>query len=90
MVISINGIPLSNSISNPITENLRQWSKEQAIEIILGALDAAKDIVVDLSYTVTLVGSGLCLLFWVVGWQDGKRWSGILMLAYVVIKMLLG
>ncbi|WP_211750080.1 hypothetical protein [Paenibacillus sp. Marseille-Q4541] len=89
MVITMNGIPLTNPL-NPVKESIRDWSRHQATEAILGALDAVRDVLVDLSYTIALVGSGLCLLFWVAGWRDGKRWTGMLCLGYVIIKLLLG
>ena len=89
MVITMNGIPLTNPLT-PVKESIREWSRHQATEAILGALDAVRDVIVELSFSIALVGSGLCLLFWVVGWRDGKRWTGILCLAYVIIKLLLG
>lgn len=89
MIITINNIPLTNPLT-PVKESIRDWSRQQATEAIMGALDAVRDVLVDLSFTIALVGSGLCLLFWVAGWQDGKRWTGMLCLGYVLIKFLLG
>jgi hypothetical protein len=95
MIIKINHIPLSDiadSLFFPeeAKETVKEWAKEQVQEAIMGALEAIKEVLVDLSFSLALVGGVLCVLFWVVGWKDGKRWAAILFLANVLIKLLLG
>jgi hypothetical protein len=73
-----------------VMNEIREWTKDQVLQIVLGSLDAIRDILVDLSYSVTLVGSGVLILFWIVGWQGAKKWVGVLLLSFVLIKFLLG
>ncbi|MCI3922511.1 hypothetical protein MO973_19960 [Paenibacillus sp. TRM 82003] len=71
-------------------EGMKGWAKEQVQEALIGALEALRDVVVDLSYSIALVGGGVCILLWISGWRDGKRWSGILLMAHILISFLLG
>lgn len=73
-------------VINPVSE----WAKEQVKDAVIGGLQAVGEILVDLSYSLALVGSGICLLFWVSGWKNGGRWIGVLLLAHVLIRYLLG
>lgn len=91
MLVKINNIPFPQipSESNPITNGIRSWAREQTTDILLGVLDSIRNVLIDFSYSATLVGCGLCILFWVVGWDKGKKWAGILFLSNVLIKFLL-
>jgi hypothetical protein len=71
-------------------DSVKESAKEQTMEIILGTLEALRDIVVELSGSIALVGGGLCILLYVAGWRDGLRWTGILSVANLLIKFLLG
>jgi hypothetical protein len=71
-------------------ESAREQAEHKAYDIALGILDALRDLLVDLSYSIALVGSGLCILFHVAGWKGGGRWAGILTLGYVLVRYLLG
>ncbi|OZB98119.1 hypothetical protein [Paenibacillus sp. XY044] len=91
MLVKINNIPFPQvpSEGNPLTHGIRHWAQEQTTDILLGVLDSIRNVFIDFSYSVALVGCGLCILFWVVGWNKGKKWAGILYLANVLIKFLL-
>lgn len=90
MIVKINHTLLFPNPIAEMKEELRDWSQEAVKEMVLGGLDALRTITVEMSYSIALIGSGLCLLFWVVGWTDGKKWVGVLLLSYVLIKLLLG
>jgi hypothetical protein len=68
------------------TEGLREKTAEMAIDIALGILDALKDFVL----ASTLVGSAVMLILKVAGWRDGGRWTGMLIVANILIKFLFG
>jgi hypothetical protein len=68
------------------TEGLREKAADMAIEIALGILDALKDFVL----ASTLVGSAVMLILKVAGWRDGGRWTGMLIVANILIKFLFG
>lgn len=68
------------------TESMREHVADVTTEIIFGILDALKDLLCG----VTLIGSALCIILKVAGWKDGGRWSGILIVANVLIKYLFG
>lgn len=90
MIVKMNHVLLASDPKEFVMNEIREWTKDQVQQIVLGSLDAVRDILVDLSYSVALVGSGLCILFWIVGWEGAKKWVGILMLSFVLIKFLLG
>jgi hypothetical protein len=68
------------------TEGLREKTADMAIEIALGIFDALKDILL----ATTLVGSAVMLILKVAGWRDGGRWTGMLIVANILIKFLFG
>jgi hypothetical protein len=71
-------------------ESVRQGAESMTKEIAAGILDALGGLILDMSYGVALVGSGLCIVFKVAGWDGGYKWAGILVVAYVFIRYLLG
>lgn len=71
-------------------ESARESAEHKAYDIALGILEAFRDLLVDLSYSIALVGGGLCILLHVAGWKDGGRWAGILTVSYVLIKYFFG
>lgn len=75
---------------NEQTNSLKAQAKEQVQEWVLGGLEALRDITVDLSYSAALVGGGICILLFLSGWKDGKRWAGILFMSNVLIRFLFG
>lgn len=75
---------------NPIMDEIRKHARAQVKEVIMGSLAGIGDVVVDLAYSVALVGGGLSIILHVAGWGKGKRWTGILVVGYTLIKYLLG
>jgi murein DD-endopeptidase MepM/ murein hydrolase activator NlpD len=71
-------------------EGVREGAESLTHEIIAGIFDALKDTVIDMSYAIALIGGGLCIVFKVAGWDGGYKWSGILSVAFVFIRYLLG
>lgn len=61
-----------------------------AYDFMMGALEGIRDFIVDMSYTIALVGGGLCIIFHAAGWKGGQRWAGILTVGYVLIKYFMG
>jgi hypothetical protein len=68
------------------TESLRENVADAATEILLGVLDALKDLLL----TGTLIGSAVMIILKVAGWKDGGRWTGVLLVANILIKFLFG
>lgn len=75
---------------NPFIEGLKEHSREAVKEIIFGAIAGLKDVVIDLSYSIALIGGGLSIVLYVSGWEKGKRWTSLLVVGYTLIKYLLG
>lgn len=75
---------------NDAGEGIRDQARSKAYNFVLGVMEGLRDLVVDMSYTIALLGGGLCIIFHVAGWDKGMRWAGILTVAYVLIKYLLG
>lgn len=68
------------------TQPLREKAAEMTTEIVLGVLDALKDFLL----ASTLIGSAVMLILHVAGWKDGGRWTGMLIVANILIKFLFG
>lgn len=68
------------------TEPLRETAAEMTTEIVLGILDALKDLLLG----ATLIGSAVMIILKVAGWKDGGRWTGVLIVANILIKFLFG
>lgn len=79
-----------NGILYDLGGSLREKAKEQSREWILGFLDALADVVVDLSYAVTLVGGGILLILHAVGFRHRWLKAPVLIVGHVLIKLLLG
>lgn len=67
-------------------ETLREYAKEYVTEFALGAFDAIKELLLG----ATLVGAAVMILLKVAGWKDGGRWTGVLIVANILIKFLFG
>lgn len=75
---------------NPIKEGLEQHAREVTKDVVFGILEGIRDVVVDLSFSVALIGGGLGIVFHLAGWDRGKKLTGILVVGYTLIKYLLG
>jgi hypothetical protein len=75
-------------------KNAHEQAKDKARDFIydtaIGILEGLRDLIVDLSYSIALIGGGLAIILHIAGWEKGKNWAGILTVAYVLIKYLLG
>jgi hypothetical protein len=69
---------------------VQEMAKQQAEATLDGWLEAAQEFIVEASYSIALIGGGLCIIFKVAGWQGGYKWASILSVSYVLIKYLLG
>jgi Peptidase family M23 len=73
-------------LGNLAAEGLRGKAADVTTEILLGIIDAVKDLLL----AGTLIGSAVLILLKVAGWRDGGRWAGVLLVANVLIKFLFG
>lgn len=96
MILRINGEPsphlgiLGNAIKERIANDAEAGARALTEDIALGILEGLRDIIVDLSYSIALIGGGLAIILHVAGFERGKRIAGILTVSYVLIKYLLG
>lgn len=75
---------------NNASESVQESTRSLAYDTAMGFLKGCADLLVDMSYSIALIGGGLCIIFQVAGWDKGYRWAGILTVAYVLIKFILG
>ncbi|AZU61094.1 M23 family metallopeptidase [Neobacillus mesonae] len=68
------------------SESIREKTADVATEVILGILDAAKDLIM----AGTLLGAGVLIILKVAGWRDGGRWAGVLLVVNVLLRALFG
>jgi murein DD-endopeptidase MepM/ murein hydrolase activator NlpD len=80
---------IDTKIDNAINESVDDM-KQEMIDGIIAFLGALRDVAIDLSFSIALIGGGLSIILWVAGFQKGMRWAGILFVANVLIKTLLG
>lgn len=73
-------------LGNLAAEGLRGKAADVTTEILLGIIDAVKDLLLG----ATLVGSAVLILLKIAGWRDGGRWAGVLLVANILIKFLFG
>jgi len=77
---------ITKLLSTGGSETLKEKTADVTTEIILGVMDAVKDLLLG----ATLVGAGVLILLKVAGWKDGGRWAGMLIVANILIKFLFG
>lgn len=75
---------------NPIKEGIENHVREVTKEVAFGILEGIRDVIVDLSYSIALIGGGLGIVFYLSGWDKGRKLTGMLIVGYTLIKYLLG
>lgn len=73
---------------NQATDSVQEHARSVAYDTMMGFIQGVGDLLIDLSYCIALIGAGGCIIFHVAGWDKGKKWAGILTVAYVFIKFL--
>lgn len=96
MKITINGNPL-NYIEDKIKDGVSavvDGAKDMVVDAIkdvaLWVLEGIAQVIVELSYSIALIGGGVCIVLYMAGWEKGLKWTGILFVANVLIRYLLG
>jgi hypothetical protein len=75
---------------NQAQDNVQEHARSMVYDVFMGFIEGLEDLIMDMAYTIGLVGAGLCIIFHVAGWDKGKKWAGILTVSYVFIKFLGG
>jgi murein DD-endopeptidase MepM/ murein hydrolase activator NlpD len=70
--------------------NVEEIMRDKTQEVLWGLAQGLQDFLLEASFAIALVGGGLCILLKVVGWDQGYKWAGILLLANTLIRYLLG
>lgn len=86
---------LQNGVMAPIVDGMIDHAKESAKQhihdLIITFLLAAADVLKEVSYSVALIGGGICIIVWAVaGVKRAGKLFGVLVLAYGLIRLLLG
>lgn len=79
--VSQGAIP---QLLNMGTQTVRDKTSDIAMEIALGLCDALKDLLLG----ATLIGSAVMILLKVGGWEDGGKWTGMLIVVNILLKFL--
>jgi hypothetical protein len=82
--------PLGAHIVDKVKSRAQEEATNLTTDVALGVLEGLRDVVLDLSFGIALIGGGLCILFKVAGWEGGYRWASILFVAHVLIRFILG
>jgi hypothetical protein len=67
-------------------DNVQEHARSVAYDTMIGFVKGVGDLLLDLSYSIALIGGGMCIILHVAGWEKGARWAGILTVAYIFIK----
>lgn len=70
-------------------ESARAHASSLVYDFVAGTLDGLRDLVVDYSYAIALLGGGAAIILHTAGWRDGTRWAGMLAVGFVLIRYLL-
>lgn len=73
---------------NQAQDNVQEHARSILYDTVIGFFEGLGDLLVDMSYVIALLGSGMCIIFHVAGWEKGMKWAGILTVAYVFIKFI--
>lgn len=87
--LGILGKVVEKAIHNA-QDHAKESARQYVYDTAIGILEGLKDLLLDLSYSIALIGGGLAIILHVAGWKDGGRWAGILTAAYVLIKYIVG
>jgi hypothetical protein len=77
-------------ITQLIGNHAKAAAKDSVKEWVSGALEALGELLVELTYAITLVGGGILIILGAVGMQGTKRKVGMLLTGHVLIKYLIG
>jgi len=69
---------------------MKEAFKEAIIELLKMAFSSLGHWIVGVSYSLALVGGTISVLLYVAGWAKGMRWVGILVVAHVILRTILG
>lgn len=58
--------------------------------LFAGTLVSLKAWLISASFNLALIGGTICVLLYVAGWAKGMRMTGILFVAHVIIRTILG
>lgn len=75
---------------NNAHHSAQESARSFVYDFAMGTLQGIRDTVVDLSYSIALIGGGLAIILHVAGYEKGTRIAGMLTVSYVLIKYLLG
>ncbi|MGF9711696.1 M23 family metallopeptidase [Paenibacillus naphthalenovorans] len=85
-------VGLLGQIIGRAVDNAQHSAQESArsmtYDIAIGIAEGLRDLVVDASYAIALLGAGLAIILHAAGWEKGTRWAGMLTVGYVLIKYL--
>lgn len=90
---TVNDVPwwVLPSPTDLISENFKEDAAEFFIEVIVEFLKALAVVVVDLSYSIALLGGGILLIVKVVtGFEKTGQWLSLLLLVHFLIQFILG
>lgn len=79
-----------SGILSMVGDHIKEKAKESTQEAINGVFEALGEAVVDISYSAALIGGGILILLKQVGFEHRWLKPGVLILAHVLIRFLLG
>ncbi len=69
---------LKNIIKNALNEAIREW------------VEAFQTWLIDVSFDIALIGGGISILLYVGGFKKGLRYTGVLVVSHVIIRVIFG
>lgn len=84
---------IRGKIADQISESIdgaKEAAKEAVQEQIYIFLQAAGEVVLELTYAVTLIGCAALIILKVAGYKDGYRHAGVLFVVNVMLRLVMG
>ena len=69
---------------------MKEAFKQAIIELIQQAFGSISSWLVSISFSLALVGGAISVLLYVAGWSKGMRCTGILVVAHILFRTILG
>lgn len=82
--------PLGDALWSGAKETIRENAKATTKEVIIGALQGVGELVMDVLYSATLVGTGALIIARAVGYTPASKYIGLLPLIFVLVRYLFG
>lgn len=78
------------TLTEVVGEAVKESVKSAVSEHLSETWAFMKADLIDTSGVIVLIGSTICIILYVAGWEKGMRYTGIMFVGYMLFRALLG